>query len=87
MFGIHRRRGMPIYGIGLCLTPWTAHTGTLYNGTSRAAHATLPLYSPGLTIIAKAMPAATASARYHCPLARRLRRTRPLGNAYAPYPP
>ena len=32
--------------MGLCLTPWTSHTGTVYNGTSRAAHVTLPLHSP-----------------------------------------
>ena len=45
-FGIHRRRGMPTYGIGLCLGPWTSHTSTVYHGASQAAPAMFPLYSP-----------------------------------------
>ena len=28
-FGIHRRRGMPTYNMGLCLTPQTSHIGTV----------------------------------------------------------
>ena len=37
---------MPTYSIGLCLTPWTSHTDTVYNDTSRAAHGMFPPYSP-----------------------------------------
>ena len=50
--GIQRRRGMPIYGMGLCLTTRTSHAGTVYNGTSRAAHATLPRISPRPSVVA-----------------------------------
>ena len=45
MFGIHRQRGVPTYSIHPCLTPWTSHTDTVYEDTSRAAHVMFPLHS------------------------------------------
>ena len=45
---------MPTYSIGLCLTPWTSHTDTVYDDTSRAAHSMPPPpppYSPACSLL------------------------------------